>query len=93
MANKAGWLAALTIAACPGLATADQAGVSPPVTQDVTVSSLSTSGPSTYTGRGAGGQSRVSSLTGFPVPPGYRVAWTDGRLNPDRGPRRIIRAE
>jgi len=28
----------------------------------------------------------ISPLTGFPVPPGYRVAWQDGRLNPLRGP-------
>lgn len=27
----------------------------------------------------------VSPLTGYPVPPGYRVAWQDGRLNPLRG--------
>jgi len=28
----------------------------------------------------------VSPLTGYPVPEGYRVVWTDGRLNPLRGP-------
>lgn len=28
----------------------------------------------------------ISPLTGFPVPQGYRVVWTDGRLNPVRGP-------
>ncbi|MEM8631064.1 MAG: hypothetical protein AAGF74_07495 [Pseudomonadota bacterium] len=30
----------------------------------------------------------VSPLNGYPVPPGYKVAWDDGRLNPNRGPGR-----
>lgn len=27
----------------------------------------------------------ISPRTGFPVPSGYKVAWDDGRLNPQRG--------
>ena len=27
----------------------------------------------------------ISPESGFPVPPGYKVAWEDGRLNPLRG--------
>jgi hypothetical protein len=38
-----------------------------------------------------GGTSTATTVAGRRIPPGYKLVWDDGRLNPNRGPRTAAR--
>ncbi|MEM6635493.1 MAG: hypothetical protein AAF667_06335 [Pseudomonadota bacterium] len=86
--NSRKYLLTTVLVIAPVCAMADHAGAKP------VPETLSTSGLTPHTqGQAQVGIGPISPITGFPVPPGFKVAWEDGRLNPQRGPKLLVDAE
>lgn len=86
--NSRKYLLATVLAVAPVFAIAEPE-VAKPASE-----TLSTSGLTSFTpGQPQAGMGPISPITGFPVPPGFKVAWEDGRLNPQRGPKLLVDAE